>query len=72
VACQEGDVFKITGHGASSYRLFSWLNTQEVVIQIAASNTTKTDFEVTAPVTAAYLVVNAHRSYTRIVKKKTS
>jgi hypothetical protein len=72
VPCQEGDVFKITGHGASSYRLYSWLNTQEVVIQIAASNTTKTDFEVTAPVTAAYLVVNAHRNYTRTVKKKTT
>lgn len=72
VPCQEGDVFKITGHGASSYRLYAWLNTQEVVIQIAASNTTKTDFEVTTPVTAAYLVVNAHRNYTRTVKKKTT
>lgn len=72
VACQEGDVFKITGHGAASYRLYSWLNSQEVVILIAGANQNRTDYEITAPVTAAYLVVNAHRSYTRIVKKKTS
>lgn len=72
VPCQEGDVFKITGHGGSSYRLYAWLNSQDVVIQIASSNLTKTDFEVTAPPTAAYLVVNAHRNYTRTVKKKTT
>lgn len=70
VPCQEGDVFKITGHGGSSYRLYAWLNTQEVVIQIASSNLTKTDFEVTAPENAAYFVANAHRNYTRTVKKK--
>lgn len=72
VPCQEGDVFKITGHGGSSYRLYAWLNSQEVVIQIASSNTTKTDFEVTAPANAAYLVVNAHRNYTRSVYAQSS
>lgn len=72
VACQEGDVFKITGHGGSSYRLYAWLNSQDVVIQIASSNLTKTDFEVTAPANAAYLVVNAHRNYTRSVYAQSS
>lgn len=72
VPCQEGDVFKITGHGAASYRLYSWLNSQERVILIAGANQNRTDYEITAPANAAYLVVNAHRNYTRSVYAQSS
>ena len=59
IPCTEGDVFYITGAGASGAKLWVLAKSNGDIISRADSNTTGDNLKIVAPTDAAYLLVNA-------------
>lgn len=58
VQCSPGDAFRVTAEGGSSYRPYSFQDSQFNVIRVAPSGTVCNDEIITAPMGAATLLVN--------------
>lgn len=58
VACSPGDIFRITGRGASSGRLYAWTKANGDIISRAEANYSATNEKIIAPDETAYLLVN--------------
>ena len=69
VACSSGDIFLLTGAGASGGKLWVWIKSNGDIISRAASNATGTDLELIAPENAAYLLVNVHTEQTHSLRR---
>lgn len=64
IPCVAGDVFTITGRGyTSTHRLWVFINSSGTIITKAESNATADNVVLTAPSSAAYLVVNFNTNY---------
>ena len=62
IACQPGDTFLLTSTGADAFRLFYWLNDEEICIDRSLPNVAVNDFLLVAPPNAAWLIVNCYPS----------
>lgn len=58
VQCQEGDKFTINGTGASSARLWAFVDSSSNVLSKANASVTASNLVLTAPENAAYLILN--------------
>lgn len=61
--CERGDVFYITGVGGSGAKLWVWITSAGNIIDRSASNLNVENLKVTAPASAAYLLVNVDTHY---------
>ena len=66
--CDKGEKFKITGTGGIESRLWGFLDESYILLQMAAANTSKTDFEVIAP-QSGYFVFNTYVNVPYSVKR---
>jgi hypothetical protein len=62
IACQPGDTFLLTSTGADNFRLFYWLDEEEICIDRSLPNVSVNDFLLVAPPNAAWLIVNCYPS----------
>lgn len=58
IECNPGDIFTISGRGTSIARLFGFLDSSKNVIGTLTATTKITDYVVSAPSSAKYLVIN--------------
>lgn len=58
VACSEGDVFVVNATGAYAPRAWAFINASGTILSNSALNVTVTNLKLTAPSTAAYLIIN--------------
>lgn len=61
--CKEGDKFIITGTGGGTPRLWCFLDSQSRIVSISPAASQLTNGEITAPTSAASLVVNMNAVY---------
>ena len=60
IPCQEGDVFVINGAGASSARLWCFLDEDNIILSVAGSNLTLSEQEIIAPPLSVNLLINSN------------
>ena len=60
VNCEEGDIFTITVLGATIPRAWAFVDVNDALIAVAASNANDVDYVLTAPPNAKKLILNDH------------
>lgn len=69
IPCDSGDVFKITGTGGDSARLYAFCDSTYNLISKSDAYITVTDFEITAP-NDGYLIVNIGKDDAELYKQE--
>lgn len=73
VDCSPGDQFILSGQGASSTRLWGFIDSDDKILAVSASNANITDQILTAPANASKLIINdksGRNTYKGILPKK--
>lgn len=60
MACAEGDVFFINGHGGTSTRLWGFISDSGEVLEVESASATRNNLMVTAPADAAWIIIHTN------------